>query len=32
MALIEQAIARAIAALPAENQGFDLFGTPLATG
>ena len=32
VALIEQAIARAIAALPAENQGFDLFGTPLATG
>ena len=32
VAVIEQAIARAIAALPAENQGFDLFGTPLATG
>jgi len=32
MAVIEQAIVRAIAALPAEDQGFDLFGTPLATG
>ena len=32
VAVIEQAIARAIAALPAEDQGFDLFGTPLATG
>lgn len=32
MAVIEQAIARAIAALPAEDQGLDLFGTPLATG
>ena len=32
VAVIDQAIARAIAALPAENQGFDLFGTPLATG
>jgi predicted metal-dependent hydrolase len=31
MAVIEQAIAHAIAALPAEDQGFDLFGTPLAT-
>lgn len=30
-AVIEQAIARAIAALPPEHQGFDLFGAPLAT-
>jgi hypothetical protein len=29
---IEQAIARAIAALPPPDRGFDLFGTPLATG
>jgi predicted metal-dependent hydrolase len=29
--VIEQAIARGIAALPAENQGFDLFGGPTAT-
>jgi len=29
---IEQAIARAIAALPPPDGGFDLFGTPLATG
>ena len=32
VAVIDQAIARAIAALPAEDQGLDLFGTPLATG
>jgi len=32
MAVIEQTIVRAIAALPAEDQGCDLFGTPLATG
>ena len=31
MPVIEQAIARAIAALPPEGGGFDLFGTPLAT-
>jgi len=31
MAVIEQAIARAIAALPPEGGGFDLFGTPFAT-
>lgn len=31
MAVIEQAIARAIAALPPEDCGFDLFGTPLGT-
>ena len=30
-AVIEQAIARAIAALPPEDRGFDLFGAPLAT-
>jgi predicted metal-dependent hydrolase len=30
--VIEQAIARGIAALPAEDQGCDLFGAPLATG
>ena len=30
-AVIEQAIARAIAALPPEHQGLDLFGAPLAT-
>ena len=30
-ALIEQAIARAIATLPPEDRGFDLFGTPLGT-
>ena len=30
-AVIEQAIAHAIAALPPEHQGFDLFGAPLAT-
>jgi predicted metal-dependent hydrolase len=32
VAVIEQAIGRAIAALPKEDGGFDLFGTPLATG
>jgi hypothetical protein len=32
VAAIEQAIARAIAALPPLDRGFDLFGTPLATG
>ena len=32
LAVIEQAIARAIAALPPLDRGFDLFGTPLATG
>ncbi|MCK9388992.1 MAG: M48 family metallopeptidase [Sulfuritalea sp.] len=32
IAVIEQAIARAIAALPPEDQGFDLFGAPLAAG
>jgi len=31
LAIIEQAISRAIAALPPEDQGFDLFGAPLAT-
>ena len=31
VAVIEQAIARAIAALPPEEGGFDLFGTPLGT-
>jgi len=31
MAVIEQAIARAIATLPPEDAGFDLFGTPLGT-
>jgi len=31
LAVIEQAIARAIAALPKEERGFDLFGTSLAT-
>ncbi|MDO8788648.1 MAG: DUF45 domain-containing protein [Sulfuritalea sp.] len=31
MTVIEQAIARAIAALPPEQGGFDLFGTPLGT-
>jgi predicted metal-dependent hydrolase len=31
MAVIEQAIARAIAALPPEDRGFDLFGSPLGT-
>jgi predicted metal-dependent hydrolase len=30
MPVIEQAIARAIAALPPEGGGFDLFGTPFA--
>ena len=30
MAVIEQAIARAIATLPPEDRGFDLFGTPFA--
>ena len=30
-AVIEQAIARAIAALPPEHQGLDLFGAPLVT-
>jgi predicted metal-dependent hydrolase len=30
IAVIEQAIARAIAALPSEDQGFDLFGAPFA--
>lgn len=29
---IEQAVARGIAALPPPDRGFDLFGTPLATG
>jgi predicted metal-dependent hydrolase len=32
LAVIEQAIVRAIAALPPPDRGFDLFGTPLATG
>ena len=32
MPVIEQAIARAIAALPPEGGGFDLFGTPFAAG
>jgi predicted metal-dependent hydrolase len=31
IAVIEQAIVRAIAALPPPDRGFDLFGTPLAT-
>ncbi|MDP2823927.1 MAG: hypothetical protein Q8O52_14780 [Sulfuritalea sp.] len=31
LAVIEQSIARAIATLPPEDQGFDLFGAPLAT-
>ena len=31
MAVIEQAIARAIAALPPQDGGFDLFGEPSAT-
>ena len=31
-AVIEQAIARAIAALPPQDRGCDLFGTPLAAG
>jgi predicted metal-dependent hydrolase len=31
LAVIEQAIARAIAALPPEDRGFDLFGAPLGT-
>lgn len=31
MAVIEQAIARAIASLPPEHQGFDLFGAPFGT-
>ena len=31
MAVIEQAIARAIATLPPEGGGLDLFGTPFAT-
>ena len=31
LAVIEQSVARAIAALPPEDQGFDLFGAPLAT-
>lgn len=31
-AVIEQAIARAIAALPLQDRGGDLFGTPLAAG
>jgi predicted metal-dependent hydrolase len=30
MAVIEQAIGRAVAALPPEDAGFDLFGMPLA--
>lgn len=30
--VIEQAIGRGIAALPAEDRGCDLFGAPLATG
>jgi predicted metal-dependent hydrolase len=30
-AVIEQAIARAIATLPPDDRGFDLFGTPLGT-
>ena len=32
IAVIEQAIARGIGALPPLDRGFDLFGTPLATG
>jgi len=31
VAVIEQAVARAIAALPPEEGGFDLFGAPLGT-
>jgi hypothetical protein len=31
MAAIEQAIARAVASLPPEDGGFDLFGAPLGT-
>jgi predicted metal-dependent hydrolase len=31
MAVIEQAITRAMATLPPEDGGFDLFGTPLGT-
>ena len=31
MAIIEQTIARAIASLPPEDRGFDLFGSPLGT-
>ena len=31
LAVIEQAIARAMATLPPEGGGFDLFGTPLGT-
>lgn len=31
LAVIEQSVARAIAALPPEDQGFDLFGAPLVT-
>jgi hypothetical protein len=31
MAVIEQAIARAIAALPPEDKGFDLFGNSSIT-
>jgi predicted metal-dependent hydrolase len=31
MAVIEQAIVRAMATLPPEDRGFDLFGTPLGT-
>jgi predicted metal-dependent hydrolase len=31
MAVIEQAIARGMGALPAEDQGFDLFGGPAAS-
>ena len=31
MAVIEQAIARAVATLPPEDMGFDLFGAPLGT-
>ena len=32
VAIIEQAIGRAIAALPKDDGGFDLFGTPLTAG
>ncbi len=32
MPVIEQAIARAIAAMPPEGESFDLFGTPFAAG
>jgi predicted metal-dependent hydrolase len=31
MAVIEQAIARAVATLPLEDRGFDLFGSPIGT-